>query len=391
MKSFRHSIVDFCWNKSERLGTIEPALVHVKVRKFEPRVVAAAMLLCAMTLAAMADTITVVNTNDSGAGSLRQAIANANNGDTIDFDSALKGQTITLTSGELSIEKSIAINGLGANLLTISRAQDAPAFRIFHVMPNLSVRIQGVSINNGVVKFDPGGGILNETSALLLIDCRVAGNITEATGGGICNCFPASMLTIQNSTLTGNFAGDYGGAIANSGTLVITDSTLSGNTGEFTGGAILNNGGMTFSNSTVSGNSTQLHGGGIANVSGQITVFNSTLTDNSGTTAGAIYNRLGELEIKNTILNSGAMGPNILNDLGTITSDGFNLSSDDAGGVLIGPDDQINTDPLLGPLETMADQRSPTRHYLVVRSLMQVTPNSLRHQLTISVVLDSIV
>jgi len=170
VKSFRHSIVDFCWNKSERLGTIEPALVHVKVRKFEPRVVAAAMLLCAMTLAAMADTITVVNTNDSGAGSLRQVVANANNGDTIDFDSALKGQTITLTSGELSIEKSIAINGLGANLLTISRAQDAPAFRIFHVMPNLSVRIQGVSINNGVVKFDPGGGILNETSALLLID-----------------------------------------------------------------------------------------------------------------------------------------------------------------------------------------------------------------------------
>ena len=48
-----------------------------------------------------AATITVINTNDSGPGSLRQALAKAHNEDAINFDSSLKGQTITLTSGEL--------------------------------------------------------------------------------------------------------------------------------------------------------------------------------------------------------------------------------------------------------------------------------------------------
>src|SRR5262245_50492300 len=46
-----------------------------------------------------------------------------------------------------------------------------------------------------------------------------------------------------------------------------------------------------------------------------------------------------------------------LNDLGTVTSDGFNPSSDDAGGLLTGPSDQINTDPLLGALQ---DNGGPT-------------------------------
>jgi len=45
------------------------------------------------------------------------------------------------------------------------------------------------------------------------------------------------------------------------------------------------------------------------------------------------------------------LGPNISNDSGTITSHGYNLSSDDGGGVLNGPGDQINTNPLLGPLQ----------------------------------------
>jgi hypothetical protein len=330
---------------------------QVNARRSRRHVVAAVSIFCATSVAAIADTITVINTNDSGTGSLRQAIANASNGDTIEFDSALNGQTITLTSGELAIDKSLVISGPGANLLGTSRAQNAIAFRIFHVMPNHSVTIQGLTISNGLVQFDAGGGILNETSWLSLRDCRISGNVTQASGGGVCNCCSKSTLTIERCTLSDNVAGDYGGAISNSGTLNITDSTLSGNTGEFTGGAIINDGALTVSNSTVSGNSTQLHGGGIANISGQNTIVNSTLTGNSGTTAGAIYNRLATLEMKNTVLNAGNSGPNILNDVGTVISHGFNLSSDDAGGLLIAPGDQTDTDPLLG---TLQDNGGPT-------------------------------
>lgn len=64
-----------------------------------------ALLLCAAALAGpkyfrgTAATLIVTNANDSGPGSLRQALADANNGDTIQFDVALNGQTISLTSG----------------------------------------------------------------------------------------------------------------------------------------------------------------------------------------------------------------------------------------------------------------------------------------------------
>lgn len=57
------------------------------------------------------------------------------------------------------------------------------------------------------------------------------------------------------------------------------------------------------------------------------------------------------VEISDTILNAGASGENIFNNGGTIVSQAYNLSSDDGGGYLTGPDDQINTDPLMGPLQ----------------------------------------
>ena len=80
-------------------------------------------LLCAIAIAAYAATITVINTNDSGPGSLRQALADTNDEDTINFDPALNGQTINLTSAELAMDKNISISGPGLNLLTVARSR----------------------------------------------------------------------------------------------------------------------------------------------------------------------------------------------------------------------------------------------------------------------------
>src|SRR5437868_4550965 len=65
--------------------------------------------------------VPVTNTDDSGPGSLRAAISSAQSGDQIVF-SLPANSTITLTSGELLIDKSLTINGPGANLLTVQRS-----------------------------------------------------------------------------------------------------------------------------------------------------------------------------------------------------------------------------------------------------------------------------
>ena len=75
------------------------------------------ILACALTISAHATTIVVSNTNDNGPGSLRQALVDANDGDTIDA-TGVSG-TITLTSGQLLVDKSVTINGAGADVLAL--------------------------------------------------------------------------------------------------------------------------------------------------------------------------------------------------------------------------------------------------------------------------------
>src|SRR2546430_2449697 len=66
-----------------------------------------------------ATTITVTNGNDSGPGSLRQALANANDGDTVNFDPSVS--IVTLTTAELTIFQSITISA-SPKMVTVQRA-----------------------------------------------------------------------------------------------------------------------------------------------------------------------------------------------------------------------------------------------------------------------------
>src|SRR5437588_4468 len=83
---------------------------------------AVALLVVAPTASG---TITVANNNDSGPGSLRQAIAGAAAGETI----VVPPNTYTLTTGELAVAKSLAITGAGAGSTIISGGGTS---RIFH-------------------------------------------------------------------------------------------------------------------------------------------------------------------------------------------------------------------------------------------------------------------
>ena len=179
-------------------------------------------LFCAAAMSVRATTITVINTNDSGPGSLRQALALVNDGDTINFDSALNGQIINLTSGELVINKNITIAGPGGDLLTVSRSSPN-LFRIFHVMPGRAVTIEGLTIQNGSAS--GGGGVLNDHATLTIDSCIVSGNFApDSQGAGLYNDGSGSTahLTILNTTISGNQALSTvtltaGGGIANDG------------------------------------------------------------------------------------------------------------------------------------------------------------------------------
>ena len=360
--------------------------------------------LCIAALSVHATTIIVTNTNDSGPGSLRGAIAAASDGDTIQFDPALKGQTITLTSGELFINNNLTITGPGPSQLTVKRstAGGTPAFRIFHILQH-TVTIEGLSITNGLALAlggnspDAGGGIFcddeesnNERLAVTVSNCVISGNTAGGPtgfggGGGISfgaiNGFAPSTLMVNNCTISSNSCKGYnGGGIyidvrdtTGMSSVTIANCTISGNSADRLGGGIHNAGDivaavLTISNSTLSGNTATFFGGGIYNDGdfggrAALRINNSTLSGNSANSGGAIYNTgshfggTATLDIGNTILNSGPRGGTLFNDGGTVTSHGYNLSSDDAGGNLNGPGDQINTDPLLGPLQ---DNGGPT-------------------------------
>jgi hypothetical protein len=409
------------------------------------------VLFCAGVMVGHAATIIVTNTNDNGPGSLREALAMANNGDTINF--AVTG-TITLTSGGLPINKNITISGPGADQLSIDANQ---ALFVFGVFPDRGATISGLTVRNAesgilndgiavvtncvlsgnssglsnggvatvsscvlsgnsysglyayeaettvsncVVSGNAGGGLFNnvhfgpnnsiagyrsmtivdsiisdnlETGILnygdlTVLNSTLIGNSTAVDGGAIASgTFKApASVTVINSTLSGNSASGGGGGIANSyWGVTIVNSTISGNSAGGSGGGISSSGGVQISNSTISDNSADKTGGGLSNFGGGVRVANSTISGNSAASGGGIYNVAGQfggsLETSNTIFNAGASGENIVNDGGTVTSHGYNISSDDGGAYLNGPGDQINTDPLLGPLQ---DNGGPTLTHL---------------------------
>jgi hypothetical protein len=241
----------------------------------------------ALTPEAMADyrgtlkkTITVTTNKDRGPGSLRDAIASAATGDTIQFASSLGGTTITLTSGELFINKNLTIEAGKAGQVTISGNN---ASRVMLTGESTNVTLKNLIIANGRVSgttesnevTSAGGGIrTGGTSTLTLENCQVNNNVA-GMGGGLYTGF-RSRTTVINSLFSGNDGSRApigergGGAIAtkSGGTLTIRNSEFTNNKGRF-GGAINNLlGSMTIENSKFTRNVTITGVGGAVYVDG---------------------------------------------------------------------------------------------------------------------------
>jgi len=244
------------------------------------------------------------------------AISMASSGDSILVAAATYAENLTVTSN-LTITGSSALNtivdgGGVARVITITNS-------------DAHVNLSNFTIRGGIAA--GGGGILNWGTlnlSYVTVTQNAAVSSYSATGAGINN---SGTLTVNNSTISGNGGSTnfmYGGGIYNSGTVVINNSTLSGNTaGGFNGGgggAIYNDSVVKIASSTIAGNSGSPNGGGIYN--------NGTAT------------------LKNTILATGSAGGNCY---GTVTSSGYNLSSDGTC-LLSSSGDSNSTNPLLAPL-----------------------------------------
>jgi CSLREA domain-containing protein len=263
--------------------------------------------------AACSAAITVANANDSGAGSLRAAIANVCTGGTITFSAAIANSTITLTTldpsgnGALVVSKNLTIDG-GSNHITISGGGSR---RIFYVATG-TVAVRSLTLTAGVA--DYGGAVWNG-GTLTLTDVTLDAN--AATYGGAIHIEQAANLTVADSTFRANIGYETGGAINNNGTLTVTNSTFADNSADY-GGAIFNWGvSMLANNVTFAGNSAG-EGGAIYNAS-PATVTNSVFAKGANGS-----NCLGTISGSNNLDDDGTCagvpishGPLLLGTLGT--------------------------------------------------------------------------
>src|SRR5215211_372503 len=228
-----------------------------------------------------ASTRTVANTNDSGAGSLRQTIADAASGDTITFNPSLSGQTIVLST-TLVFNKHLSIDGSAlASQITISGND---LYRVFYIYAGVTVTLDSLVLAHGMSPFGSmGGGIFN-AGALTVTNSTISEN-SAAYGGGIFN--EGGTVTMIDSTLSYNDAYMYGGGVySQGGTLTLSNGTLSNNNASFTGGGVYNADGILMvSNSIFFSNSgdpsMSSYAGGIYNAGGTVTVSDSTFSNNS--------------------------------------------------------------------------------------------------------------
>jgi hypothetical protein len=239
--------------------------------------------------AAELQTAIVTTTADSGPGSLRAAASGyVDAGASITFAPNLSGQTIMLTSGQITLQSGPIRDPDGQIETYGTLTIDASA------LPG-GIAISGNHASG--IFYIPIDGLIYLKSLTLI-------NGNAENGGAI--DVELGQLTLDNCSLVGNSA-SLGGAIYNDGLVVLNDSTLSGNSALNNGGAILNAfSPMSLNECTLSGNSAPGGGGAIYNeLDGQMSLNECTLSGNSAAngTGGAIYNGLSDNSYSSLSLN----------------------------------------------------------------------------------------
>ena len=278
---------------------------------------------------------TVTNLDDSGNGSLRWAIEQANNNTGTDEITFSVNGTIKVET-EIKINDSVDIIGNGAEK-TILDGQGKT--RIFSIDNGNNISLTGIAFQNGS---NVTGGAISSNGNMTISNCIFSQNRTPWNGydgGGA--IYSSGILNVTNSTFIGNssgvggaiqnigtssivgclftengassaYSGCIGGAIYNSGILNISNCTFSGNVADLGGGAIRNSswggeGLLSITNCTFTGNTVNEKGGAIHNEATLYIADSSFVENRAGSNGGAIYNT-GNLYFVNSIATGNRFG-----------------------------------------------------------------------------------
>jgi CSLREA domain-containing protein len=257
------------------------------------------------TVTVATDTTTGVAANCPGSNcSLRDALAAAQNGDSIAFDGTAfaSAQTIALGTasgqGQLTLSGNVTITGSPAGVVL----DGGDATRIVYVNSGVTASIQGITFQNGNAVNAPNdgdvGGAIDNAGSLTVLDCTFTGN--QATYGGAIQNGTSSesspVLAVGNSTFFNNQAGQQGGAISNYGTLTVDNTTITGNSAPGSGagtnsgfaGGIMNfnyspyAGTATVYNSIVAGNSAGYFGQDVYGITAPASPYATNLVGSDG-------------------------------------------------------------------------------------------------------------
>ena len=267
-------------------------------------------------------TYTVTSTADSGPGTFRQAILDANGSagvDDIVFDASIDGLTINITGSVISVNESVVINGNGVGSTIINSAAAGVLFfttdgvsawindcefngsngSALYVLSNSSLYIEGCKFEScdntsigggGAVQFEGG----STSDSLVIIESTLQGNEATANGGAV--HFKAGTMIVESSTFWSNTSFSNGGAIAiDNGSVEISNSTFYQNVAvngagiydDLMGlGSILSN--CTIASNTASSQGGGFHSGGTTSIS-NVSMFNCIVANNSAPTGADVY------------------------------------------------------------------------------------------------------
>jgi len=279
----------------------------------------------------------VINTNNYGSGSLRQAILDASPGDIIIFDSTVTGSTIYFSG--IKISKNITIDA--TNLSVPIVLDGGGSNRLFQIDLGTTVELKNLVLKNSYYN-GLGGAIYNE-GALTLINCVISNSTANSFGGAIYN--KGNLAVIDSSFLSNHTIQASGGAIWNIGTVDITGSSFFSNYGGYEGGAIFSADGVAnITNSTFYANAPSA-----IYSTGKLTLRNSTIAGSSfGIETYGNYSsgsNTSELHLLNSIIANNGTGQDCRNNGAQILTNINNLIESGNCGT-----PAVSSDPNLGPL-----------------------------------------